>query len=273
MEISDLVIRGNLIRSLRHAAEASTPPPVSAPSPVDVICHRGNSADAPENTLASIRAAFELGCDVVEIDVRRSRDGVPVIIHDDTVDRTTDGAGHVADLTLAELKTLDAGSWKGDRFSGERIPTLEEALLAARDKGPLLLDVPVPGMGALIADTFRTLGLPFSTALIASWDDGQRLDMITHMPGATIFQADGPPDILGARYFSDRRAAGVSAFDIGRWPPGFIQQARAAGMPVWVYTINDPQTMREVIRRGVDGFETDVPRAAIAIARELGVRR
>ena len=74
------------------------------------------------------------------------------------------------------------------------------------------------------------------------------------------------------RAFAARRAAGVSIFDIGTWPPGFVEQARSAGVPVWVYTINDPQMIREVIRRGVDGFETDVPRAAIAIARELGVR-
>ena len=92
------------------------------------------------------------------------------------------------------------------------------------------------------------------------------------MPGATIVQADDPPDAWDARYFAAQRAAGVRIFDIGTWSPSFVQQARAAGLPVWVYTINDPQAMREVIRLGVDGLETDVPRTAIAIARELGVR-
>jgi glycerophosphoryl diester phosphodiesterase len=144
--------------------------------------------------------------------------------------------------------------------------------MAARGKGRLLLDVPVPGMGAVIGETFRRLGMPFSVARIATWNDAQRLDIAAHMPGAAIFQADGPPKVWPAGYFSTRQAAGIRAFDIGQWPPGFVQQAREANMPVWVWTINDPQTMRDVIREGVDGFETDVPRTAIAIAREQGVR-
>ena len=140
-----------------------------------IIGHRGNPEEAPENTLASIDAAFAVGCDLVEIDVRLSRDGVAVIVHDDTVDRTTNGKGNVADLTLAELKALDAGSWKAERFAGERIPTLAEALGAARGKGAFLLDVPVSGLGAVLAATFRTVGLPQSAARVATWDDRQRL--------------------------------------------------------------------------------------------------
>ncbi len=267
MDVSDLVIRGNLIASLRR------PQPAAGPRHVLVIGHRGNPADAPENTLASIASAFALGCDLVEIDVRLTRDGVPVIMHDETVDRTTDGTGHVADLTLAELKALDAGSWKHARFAGERIPTLAEALRVAQGKGTLLLDLPVSGMGAVIAETFRAAGLPFASARLATWDDPQRREMAAHMPGATIIQADGVPVDWDAGYLDARRAAGVDMFDVGAWPPGFVPRARAAGMPVWVYTINDPQRMREVIRQGVDGFETDVPGMAIAIARELGMRQ
>ena len=267
MDVSDLVIRGNLIADLRR------PQPAGEPRHVLVIGHRGNPADTPENTLASIASAFALGCDLVEVDVRLTRDGVPVIMHDETVDRTTNGTGNVADLTLAELKALDAGSWKDARFAGERIPTLAEALRAARGKGMLLLDLPVPGAGAAIAETFRAEGLPFSSARLATWDDPQRREMAAHMPGATIIQADGVPADSDASYLDARRTAGVDMFDVGAWPPGFVPRAQAAGMPVWVYTINDAQTMREVIRQGVDGFETDVPATAIAIARELGMRQ
>ena len=86
--------------------------------PLLVIGHRGNPEDAPENTLASVNAALQLGVDLIEVDVRLTRDDVPVIFHDETVERTTDGRGAVADLTLRELKELDAGSWKDVRFAG-----------------------------------------------------------------------------------------------------------------------------------------------------------
>ncbi|HEY4721683.1 MAG TPA: glycerophosphodiester phosphodiesterase family protein, partial [Anaerolineae bacterium] len=85
-----------------------------------VIGHRGASAAAPENTLAAFNLAVLLGADAVELDAKLSKDDVPVVMHDPTVDRTTDGRGRVADLTLADLKKLDAGSWKDAKYTGER---------------------------------------------------------------------------------------------------------------------------------------------------------
>jgi glycerophosphoryl diester phosphodiesterase len=195
-------------------------------------------------------------------------------MHDETVDRTTDGRGLVADLTLAELETLDAGSWKDERFAGERIPTLAQALSAANGKGRLLLDVPVDGMGSVIADVLRSLKLPFETAFIATWSDGQRVDMKKHVPGATIVQADAVPWNWDAGYFARQRAAGVRLFDldIANWSVRFQSEARGHGMDVWTWTINDEDMMRRLMLAGADGFETDNPEAAIRIARELGVR-
>jgi glycerophosphoryl diester phosphodiesterase len=98
------------------------------------VAHRGASIFAPESTLPAIEQAIVHGFDYVELDVRYSADGVPILLHDDTVDRTTDGAGHLSTLTLAELKELDAGSWYGDEYEGTRIPTLEEALAVMQGK-------------------------------------------------------------------------------------------------------------------------------------------
>lgn len=95
---------------------------------VDVIAHRGASAYAPENTLAAFALAIEMGADWFELDCSLSKDGEVIVIHDDTVDRTTDGVGVAADLTLRELKALDAGTWKHAKYAGEPIPTLEESL-------------------------------------------------------------------------------------------------------------------------------------------------
>jgi len=106
-----------------------------------VIDHRGNSGHAPANTMESIRQAVELGVDMIELDVRICRDGVPVLIHNDTVDETTNGSGAVSSLDLAQLKELDAGSWKDERYAGERIPTLMEALEFAKGKVNLSLDL------------------------------------------------------------------------------------------------------------------------------------
>src|SRR5919199_4292991 len=106
---------------------------MSRPNKPLVLGHRGASALAPENTIAAFLLARQLDADGVELDVQLSRDRIPVIIHDDTVDRTTDGHGRVRRLTILELKQFDAGAWKGDRFRGERIPTLAEVFDALAD--------------------------------------------------------------------------------------------------------------------------------------------
>src|SRR3972149_9393656 len=109
--------------------------------PVMVIAHRGFSGQAPENTLASFKKARELGSDMIELDVRFSKDGHMVVMHDDTLDRTTNGRGKVADYTLKELKQLDAGSWFAPQFSDERIPNLNEVLELA--KGKILVNIEI----------------------------------------------------------------------------------------------------------------------------------
>ncbi len=98
-----------------------------------ILGPRGASAVAPENTLTAFRCARELGADGIELDVTLTRDGVPVVIHDDTVDRTTDGHGDIRTMTIREVKELDAGAWKGEQFRGETIPTLAEVFDALAD--------------------------------------------------------------------------------------------------------------------------------------------
>ena len=93
-----------------------------------LCAHRGAMETHPENTLAAFREAVRCGAQMIELDVYLCKDGVPVVIHDPTVDRTTDGAGKVSELTLAEIKKLDAGGWKSPQFKGEKVPTLKEAL-------------------------------------------------------------------------------------------------------------------------------------------------
>ncbi len=106
-----------------------------------IIGHRGASSLAPENTIASFRKAYELGAEMVELDVHRTKDGHLVIMHDDTVDRTTDGHGAIKDLTLKELKEMDAGSWFSPEFKSEKVPTFDEVLEWA--KGKVNIDIEI----------------------------------------------------------------------------------------------------------------------------------
>lgn len=130
-----------------------------------VVAHRGSSIDCPENTLASTRRAIEAGATAVEVDVRRTRDGHLVLSHDATVDKTTDGKGLISEKTLAELKQLDAGVKFAERFRGERIPTLAEALQVCRGKVDVLLDLKESGAeyARQVAETVQQSGEPQRT--------------------------------------------------------------------------------------------------------------
>jgi glycerophosphoryl diester phosphodiesterase len=261
MEISDLVVRGDLVATMRRPVEAP-------PKRTLIVGHRGNPEAAPENTIASILSAFAVGADFAEVDVRVSRDGVPVIFHDETLERTTNGRGALADHTLAQLKALDAGAWKGAAFAGERIPTLVEALQAAHGKGRLFLDVPVPGLGAILANALHATGVSPRDAIVATWDADQRRDIAAHLPGATIVHSEGAPPVGDGGFIAAQRAGGVHDFDVGNWSPPFVREAHAAGFRVWAYTINDAQAMRALVRNGIDAFETDLPRIGVGIVRE-----
>lgn len=108
---------------------------------VDVIAHRGASAYAPENTLAAFGLAHEMGADWFELDCTLTNDHEIIVIHDDTVDRTTDGSGRVRNLSLDHLKTLDAGSWKNPKYAGERLPTLGESLHFSKDRIGVYIEI------------------------------------------------------------------------------------------------------------------------------------
>ena len=114
--------------------------PVEPPRNIQVMVHRGMAMAAPENSAAAIEMCVQDYCEWAEIDLRLTKDGRHVVIHNDTVDATTDGKGRIADLTLDELKKLDAGSWFAQRFSGNRLMTLSEALALAKGRINLYLD-------------------------------------------------------------------------------------------------------------------------------------
>ena len=123
--------------------------------PPIIVAHRGFSAEAPENTLVAFQRAVDVGATVAECDVRRTRDGHIVLLHDETLDRTTDGSGPVAERTFAEVRGLDAGSWKSSEYAGESVPTLGETLGATAGKLLLIVEIKAEGITEAVLDILR----------------------------------------------------------------------------------------------------------------------
>ncbi|MBP2311683.1 glycerophosphoryl diester phosphodiesterase [Azospirillum soli] len=238
-----------------------------------LIGHRGAKENAPENTLASLREAARQGAAWVEVDVMLTRDRVPVLIHDDTLERTTSGTGPVPDLTLAELRRLDAGSWFDPRFAGETVPTLEDALALIRDLGlGLNLEIkPYPGQDVATAEaaiaTLKRLWPAGRPLLLSSFEvpclEVAR-DLAPDIPRGYLLW-DPPADWAA---IADRIGAATLNVDQERQTAGTVAVYRATGRPVLAYTVNDPRRANELFDWGVAGVFTDAPgRLAAALGQ------
>ena len=241
-----------------------------------VIAHRGASARAPENTLIAYREAIALGARVAETDVHLSADGHVIVMHDRTVDRTTSGTGAVAELTLPQLRELEAGSWKGPQFAGEPVPTLGELLELA--KGRLVLCVEVKaGQGieerivALLREREQLDGVvvfSFDAAAVTRFEE-----LEPRIPTVWLARrprdAGGQPLPYGSDVIDAAEAAGADALgmDHRQVEPLVVREAQARGLPVFVWTVNEPEAIRAMVEAGVDAVISDVPDVAEAVIR------
>jgi len=229
------------------------------------IAHRGASSVAPANTLAAFEKAVELGADGVELDVHLSADGVPVVIHDFTVDATTDGSGRVGEMTLAQLKQLDAGSYFDPAFAGERIPTLEEVLELAGER--LLLNIELKGtspcddgLEQAVAALIEQHGLG-DRVLFSSFNPFslRRVKRIApHIPTGLLY-APGLPLPLRRAWLAPLVPHEACHPEHTMVDAHYIAWTRQHGYRVNTWTVDDPEEMRRLIRLGVDGIITNVP--------------
>ena len=212
--------------------------------------------------------------DLIEVDVRLSRDGVPGDLPRRKARTNDQGPGYARRLDAFRVEAaLDAGSWKGSGFAGERIPTLDEALRAVKGRARLLLDVPVNHIGSRIRAALTAAGVPVHEAVLGTWSPEQRAEFRREMPSATIFLSEGVPETWNTEFFQYHRARGVNAFEIANWSPAFIKDARAERLSrVCLYCQRSAPTMRALIAAGVRMDETDLPRLAIAVAKKSGAR-
>lgn len=247
-----------------------------------IIAHRGFSARAPENTLAALELAIAAGADMVEIDVGFSADLAPVVIHDDTLERTTvGGRGPVRAARLAELRALDAGSWFAPRFAGERIPLLEEVLELTRGRIPLNVEIkgdsvePAEGPAGmagsddgiearvleLVGERGRLAEVVFSSFHpLALWRLHRRA------PAAHLASLLHPPWHAGRGPREIVEEVGAEALHVAdlEATPELAAACAAAAIPLRVYTVNAPERLRELAALGVDAVFTDDPALLIA---------
>lgn len=252
--------------------------------PILVMAHRGGRGHAPENTMVAFRQAVALGVDVLELDIHSTADGVLVVIHDDTVERTTDGQGPVHGYTLAELTQLDAGyHWSADggkthpfRGQGITIPTLQELFTAFPE---MRMNIDIKQESPPIVSQFirlivenemveRVLAGSFSDASIAAY----RRHLLEGVTAASALETRlfyVLAKLRLSRFFRPRAQAFQIPERYGRWRigPRFIEEAHRCQMEVHIWTVNDAADMRRLIAWGVDGIITDYPDRLL---REIG---
>lgn len=224
-----------------------------------VISHAACKGHAPENTLAGIRAALGMGVDAIEIDVHCSADRVPVLIHDATVDRTTDGIGAVADLSLGTLRSLDAGCRVFDgRFWGERIPTLAETLDLTRGRCLLVIEIKAEGIEREVSEVVRGHA---DDVMVWSFRPGVVARMRETEPAIPCARLsppiEGTPDAL----FAETLRAGAQAVSVyhSSVDDALVRAAALRGLSVYSWTADDPTDHRRLATAGAAGIVSNVP--------------
>jgi glycerophosphoryl diester phosphodiesterase len=232
--------------------------PASTPR---IIAHAGGAALGPANTLAAIKASLDAGVDAIEVDVWRSSDGVPVLMHDPTVDRTTNGSGKVTEMTLQQLKELDAGA-------GEKVPTLEEALELTRGRVRLNPEIKEVGAQSEVVQLIRSMNAQkdvwissFSPAVVEAcrWiapEIERSLLFIDIKDDHSRFVLYNTSSLL-LRTLSPH-------VDFVTRNPDFVELCYRRSIRLLVWTVNDPTTIRDLAALGVSAIFTDDPPAAAA---------
>ncbi len=235
--------------------------------------HRGASRERPENTLAAFRRALEVGADGVEFDVQLTKDGEVVVIHDERLDRTTDGTGWVKDHTYAELRDLDAGRWFAPAYRGERIPTLSEVLALVAENTRLInvelknSRVGYPGMEAKVVDLLRRFSV-LDKSVVSSFNHDSLRAVKNVEPSVRT----------GFLYLATLRSPITKAQQVGAeaiHPPrlavsrALVRRAHESGLRVHVWTVNRPNDMQRMMAYGVNAVITDDPAAMHVLARRI----
>lgn len=241
----------------------------------NVISHRGANMVAPQNTIIAFKKSIEIGCDGFETDIHLTKDGIPVVCHNFTIDETSTGKGAIKDMTLEQLRAFDFGKYKGEEFEGVKIPTLDEFLEISKSMGDdmKVLDIELKSehfgeAGTELAektiDAVKNHGL-FDKLLISSFDPAllvvcKKVDKncktgILYSPNSTMgFKISTHP----VGFAKEIGADALHPFYM-YVTKGYVKRAHNAGLQVNPWTINDEKRVKKLLKAGVDGIITDNP--------------
>ncbi len=231
-----------------------------------VIAHRGASGDAPENTIAAFELALRQGADAIALDVQLSKDDQPVVIHDLTLERTTDGAGPVRGHSVRELKRLDAGGWRGSEFRGQRVQTLQEVFERFRDRTRFWIELRAgsalyPGIEERVISMIEVYEV-LEHALVQSFDPEALSQIHALNPEVRLgaLADQGPIESL----IASPGAANALCPGAHVVTKQALAAIREAGLDCYVWTVNEPAQMDLLVEWGVSGIITDRPELLVS---------
>lgn len=240
---------------------------------MEIWAHRGASLEAPENTLIAFARALDQGADAIELDVRRTLDGVPVVIHDETVSRTTDGYGPVAAMTLPQIKRLDAGIRFGPAFLGTKVPTLEEVIHFAKPTR-LTLNIELkgtssqyPGFAEQVAAMVQAADLS-DRVVVSAFDHGMLRILRRHPLGLRIALLSFDLNPVTPAYAHAFGADGVHP-GLRTVSPAYMRDALRLGVDVRPYTIDAPRDITRLFSWGAHAVITNRPALAVRVLQGM----
>lgn len=237
-----------------------------------VIAHRGSSGTAPENTLAAFKFAIESGADFIELDVHLSKDGELIVMHDESVNRTTNGKGKIKELSLDQIKKLDAGKWFDDSFTGMVVPTLDEVFRLPDEKIKFLIEIKgtpkkYPGIEKKVADKIaryrvknRCILQSFNLEFLKNFHTIDSTFQLHYLVVGKVF----PENIPGYIRAVNPNFHFVTAKKISK--------LHKANRTIFVWTVNDERKMKKLLELGVDGIITNFPGKLKAITAVSGTK-
>ena len=239
------------------------------------IAHRGASGSAPENTAAAFERAIQIGVDAIEVDVHGTSDGRVVVIHDPTLDRTTDRSGWVREQTFEQIRHADAGAWFGAQFRGEQVPLLEEAIETTRHRALLLVEI----KGDFLAEKVLQIVGETDAAdqvVIQSFNPEtiRRVKLLdAGIPTALLIgKLPAAPSRVRARRLV-KQVLEVGANALAIWhttlTPSFFEEMRKRAVSVWAWTVDEELVMRDMVQMGVQGIITNHPERLNGILEDL----
>ena len=239
----------------------------------EIVAHRGSRINRPENTLAAFEEAVRVGADGIELDIHLSKDGEVVVIHDETVDRTTDGCGRISQMTVADLRELDAGAWFDVAFAGQKIPTLLEVFELLEEmgfKGCFNVELktgkePYPGMEQKVRDLLDKRDWPFEV-MYSSFSLRALLRMHRLDPVAEVAYLVKKSHFL---VFVGRFMPWITSLHLShKW---YFHHLFHSSKHLRLWTVNDERVMKKAFRSNVRAIITDKPETAIRLRNQKKV--